>query len=145
MRAWALPAAIAVALASIGCGGSNTRCEVGTRLCTEDGLAAECQDETGMGDADGEFITLRDCAAEGLECLFEAIDQEHSFVGCVDPACASACPVEGARVCSRDGQNVSVCVRQTDGCLRRSIEQACADTGATCQYTTGDEPACLAP
>lgn len=127
------------------CGGSNTRCQVGDTLCDEN-VAVRCEDESGGGDADGEFVPIRDCGAEGLICAEEAIELGISFVGCVPEGCEGGCVDTSApSACSRDRTNVTTCVTSTDGCPRRSVVQGCADTGEVCEYLPTSGAACQAP
>lgn len=126
------------------CGG-NTRCEIGSTLCDEN-VAVRCEDESGGGDADGEFVPIRDCTAEGLVCAEESIELGIAFIGCVPEGCEGGCVDTSApSACSRDRTNVTTCVTQTDGCPRRQVLQACADTGEVCEYLPTSGAVCEAP
>ena len=125
--------------------GGGDECE-GRTLCTSAGTSCSGNAVvTCAEDADGCLVETRSACTGNDVC-----EVDGGTAACVDPCdaipAAMRCDTDGARAC--DGDTLSVCAPNADGCLVRTETDCAAAPGGVCNPSggdAGDMPVCAMP
>lgn len=135
----------AVVLCASGCR-NNTKCTVGNYACKDkngfqDGnVLSICSDAAHGGDADGEYVSVQDCAASVFTCATAPYQTPTGTAmggACQPSTCGHfPCTTAGQTTCSLDV--LETCVFPDGGCPGFTVTQDCTQTSKKCAWVANN-------